>query len=84
MLSHPQYPSISRFQDALQAGAGQEALIAEITVANVIQDQIPGKLGQAGPALLSMTISRVMILAGMLCIVGTAVSVYRATTSAQV
>ena len=42
-----------------------------------------GTLGQAGPALLSMTISRVMILAGMLCIVGTAVSVYRATTSAQ-
>ena len=48
LLSHPQYPSISRFQDALQAGAGQEALIAEITVANVIQDQIPGELGQAG------------------------------------
>ena len=42
-----------------------------------------GTLGQAGPALLSMTISRVMILAGMLCIIGTAASVYRKTTSAQ-
>jgi len=40
-----------------------------------------GTLAEAGPALLSMTLSHVMMLAGMLCIIGTAVSVYRGMNS---
>lgn len=40
-----------------------------------------GTLGQAGPMLLSMTISRVMMLAGMLCIIGAMVSIYRGLNS---
>lgn len=40
-----------------------------------------GTLGQAGPGLLSMTISRVMMLAGMLCIIGAMVSIYRGLNS---
>jgi predicted MFS family arabinose efflux permease len=42
-----------------------------------------GTLVEAGPGLLSATISRVMILAGMLCIIGTLVSIYRGLNSAQ-
>ena len=42
-----------------------------------------GTLVGAGPALLALTISRVMILAGILCIIGTLVSVYRGLNSAQ-
>jgi len=40
-----------------------------------------GTLVQAGPGLLSMTISRVMMLAGMLCIIGAMVSIYRGLNS---
>lgn len=40
-----------------------------------------GTFIEAGPVLLSMTISRVVILAGMLCIVGTLVSIYRGVIS---
>jgi predicted MFS family arabinose efflux permease len=36
-----------------------------------------GTLMQAGPVLLSSTVSRVMMLAGLLCIIGTVVSMYR-------
>jgi EmrB/QacA subfamily drug resistance transporter len=36
-----------------------------------------GTLLQAGPVLLSSTVSRVMMLAGLLCIIGTIVSIYR-------
>ncbi|MCX6678594.1 MAG: MFS transporter [Methanothrix sp.] len=42
-----------------------------------------GTLAGAGPGLLSATISRVMILAGILCIIGTLVSIYRGLNSAQ-
>jgi predicted MFS family arabinose efflux permease len=42
-----------------------------------------GTLVEAGPGLLSATISRVMILAGLLCIIGTLVSIYRGLNSAQ-
>jgi EmrB/QacA subfamily drug resistance transporter len=42
-----------------------------------------GSLVDAGPLLLSETISRVMILAGALCMVGTFVSVYREMNSAR-
>jgi EmrB/QacA subfamily drug resistance transporter len=41
-----------------------------------------GTLVEAGPVLLSTTISRVMILAGILCIIGTLVSIYRGRNSA--
>ena len=41
-----------------------------------------GTLVEAGPGLLSATISRVMILAGILCIIGTLVSIYRGLNSA--
>jgi EmrB/QacA subfamily drug resistance transporter len=41
-----------------------------------------GTLVEAGPGLLSATISRVMMLAGILCIVGTLVSIYRGLNSA--
>jgi len=36
-----------------------------------------GTLLEAGPVLLSSTVSRVMMLAGLLCIIGTVVSIYR-------
>jgi predicted MFS family arabinose efflux permease len=36
-----------------------------------------GTLLEAGPVLLSSTVSRVMMLAGLLCIVGTIISIYR-------
>jgi predicted MFS family arabinose efflux permease len=42
-----------------------------------------GTLVEAGPGLLSATISRVMILAGILCIIGTLVSIYRGLNSAK-
>jgi predicted MFS family arabinose efflux permease len=41
-----------------------------------------GTLVEAGPGLLSATISRVMILAGILCIIGALVSIYRGLNSA--
>ena len=41
-----------------------------------------GTLVEASPTLLSSTISRVMILAGILCIMGTLVSIYRGLNSA--
>jgi EmrB/QacA subfamily drug resistance transporter len=41
-----------------------------------------GTLVEAGPELLSATISRVMILAGILCIIGALVSIYRGLNSA--
>jgi EmrB/QacA subfamily drug resistance transporter len=41
-----------------------------------------GTLVLAGPQLLSLTISRVMILSGLLCVVGTLVSIYRGMNSA--
>ena len=41
-----------------------------------------GTLVGAGPGLLSATISRVMMLAGLLCIIGTLVSIYRGLNSA--
>lgn len=41
-----------------------------------------GTILEAGPELLSSTISRVMILAGMLCIIGTLAAVYRGLNSA--
>jgi hypothetical protein len=40
-----------------------------------------GTLVDAGPQLLSVTISRVIILAGMLCIMGTFISIYRGLNS---
>jgi len=40
-----------------------------------------GTLVQAGPGLLSITLSRVMMLAGMLCIIGAMVSIYRGLNS---
>jgi EmrB/QacA subfamily drug resistance transporter len=40
-----------------------------------------GNLMEAGPGLLSSTISRVIMLAGVLCIVGSLVSVYRGMRS---
>jgi len=42
-----------------------------------------GTLVEAGPGLLSATISRVMILAGILCIIGTMISIYRGLNSTQ-
>jgi predicted MFS family arabinose efflux permease len=42
-----------------------------------------GTLVEAGPGLLAATISRLMILAGLLCIIGTLVSIYRGLNSAQ-
>jgi EmrB/QacA subfamily drug resistance transporter len=41
-----------------------------------------GTIIEAGPQLLSSTISRVMILAGMLCILGTLAAIYRGLSSA--
>ncbi|MBP7071630.1 MAG: MFS transporter [Methanothrix sp.] len=41
-----------------------------------------GTLVEAAPTLLSAIISRVIILAGMLCIIGTLVSIYRGMNSA--
>ncbi len=41
-----------------------------------------GTLVEADPGLLSATISRVMIIAGVLCIIGTLVSIYRGRNSA--
>jgi hypothetical protein len=40
-----------------------------------------GTLVDAGPVLLSAIISRVIILAGMLCIIGALVSIYRGISS---
>ncbi|MFB3766122.1 MAG: DHA2 family efflux MFS transporter permease subunit [Methanotrichaceae archaeon] len=42
-----------------------------------------GTITEAGPELLSSTISRVIIIAGMLCVVGMLVAVYRGMKSAQ-
>lgn len=41
-----------------------------------------GTILEAGPELLSSTISRVMILAGMLCVLGTLAAIYRGLSSA--
>ncbi|OPY48655.1 MAG: putative transporter [Methanosaeta sp. PtaU1.Bin060] len=41
-----------------------------------------GTILEAGPELLSSTISRVMIMAGMLCILGTLAAIYRGLISA--
>jgi len=42
-----------------------------------------GTLVQAGPALVSLVISRVMMLAGVLCLIGTAVSISRGRKSGR-
>lgn len=49
----------------------------------LVQAGYYGTLVEAGPALLSAIISRVKILAGILCIIGTLVSIYRGLNSAQ-
>jgi len=49
----------------------------------LVQAGYYGTLVEAAPTLLSATISRVMILAGILCIIGTFVSLYRGVNSAQ-
>jgi len=49
----------------------------------LVQAGYYGTLVEAEPVLLSATISRVMILAGILCIIGTLVSIYRGLNSAQ-
>ena len=48
----------------------------------LVQAGYYGTLVEAAPTLLSATISRVMILAGILCIIGTLVSLYRGVNSA--
>jgi predicted MFS family arabinose efflux permease len=48
----------------------------------LVQAGYYGTLVEAAPTLLSATISRVMILAGILCIIGTLVSIYRGVNSA--
>jgi len=42
-----------------------------------------GTLSEADPGLLALTISRVMMLAGMLCIIGALASIYRGLSSAR-
>ncbi|MDD1748661.1 MAG: MFS transporter [Methanothrix sp.] len=49
----------------------------------LVQAGYYGTLVQAGPELLSLTMSRVMMLAGMLCIISTLVSIYRGKNSAK-
>jgi len=46
------------------------------------QAEYYGTLMGAGPELISVTISRVMMLAGLLCIIGALVSIYRRSNSA--
>jgi predicted MFS family arabinose efflux permease len=48
----------------------------------LVQAGYYGSLMEAGPGLLSVTISRVMMLAGILCLIGTLISIYRELNSA--
>jgi len=49
----------------------------------LVQAGYYGTLVQARPELLSATISRVMMLAGVLCIISTLVSIYRGQNSSR-
>jgi hypothetical protein len=42
-----------------------------------------GTLVESGPGLLSATIIRVMILAGILCVIGTLMSIYRSSSNSK-